>query len=801
MPNTLTKPKPRLRQVLNIMVVSAILGTTVAITLAMSYRLLMSRFNLLEQQALSHARLVALNSEYGIYTGNRSDLTRIATTLNDTAPWLELCFYDRISRLLCHHYDSPTATTPHRLDFPTELSQRLELVFLNWFAQPHLTIDLPVNGKGLFNDDLAAYTDPEIGSIRLTLDLTEIVGDLRRALLEAVLISLLITVLGIIITLRLSGRLVSPLSALSHAADTISLGHLDVQLPVHGTREVAHLICVFNRMTQQLADYREQDAKHRRELADKVTERTEQLKAALTRTEQLKTQAESASAAKSRFLATISHEIRTPLHAIIGFTELLMNLTLPARAQQHSQQILQAANALLEQINDILDFARMEAGYDNASEQTFALPELLDRVINLFAGQAQQKNLTLHQVSQGLPAHVRGYQRYLERILVNLLSNAVKFTPQGQVTLQVSVQDTTPDTVFLRFAVLDSGIGIAADQIERITHPFVQADDSAARQFAGSGLGLSLVSKALAAMHSELHIDSIPGEGSTFSFTVQLAVAPDAAHPALMPSPVRFAGGAKVLVVEDHPVNQCLIKEMLEHLGCRCDLADDGQQALSHVKRQAYQVILMDCQMPGLDGYQTARAIFDLKLQPAPVIIALTGDASEENRQRCQAAGMAGFLAKPCHLSVLHTELSHWLALAAAPEHNITVRHATSTTAAGLDEATLKQVRTLPNGAKVLEQVIELFLSRTPDQLEQLQQNVAERNCPATQALAHALKSASAQLGAKDLAQACWELEQYCRGGNTEQAGILLNNIVDTYQRASQALQSLYTDSRNQRPS
>ncbi len=367
---------------------------------------------------------------------------------------------------------------------------------------------------------------------------------------------------------------------------------------------------------------------------------------------------EAAARAKSEFLANMSHEIRTPLNGVVGVAELLREGLRPAEQRELLGVLQQSAQALAALVNDILDFSKAESGQMTLEETPFSPADILRQVSALFEPAAAAKGLRFTTVTDPeAEAPVVGDPLRLRQVFSNLAGNAVKFTEAGEVTVRLGA--SAPGR--LEFEVRDTGIGFAPAAAERIFDRFVQADSSTTRQFGGTGLGLAITKRLVELMGGEIGADSEPDRGSRFWVRLTLPPAPDPAAPPKEEAPVaRLA--ARVLLVEDHAVNQVLTQRLLARLGCETELAADGQQALEVFVPGRYDAILMDCHMPRLDGFLATAAI--RRREPPGVrvpIIALTASVLEEDRRRCHAAGMDDFLPKPLELAALSRTLARWV--------------------------------------------------------------------------------------------------------------------------------------------
>jgi len=366
--------------------------------------------------------------------------------------------------------------------------------------------------------------------------------------------------------------------------------------------------------------------------------------------QQAKAVAEAASEAKGRFLANVSHELRTPMNAILG----MVNLALPRQTDPVAADFLQTAKAsadlLLTVLNDLLDSAKIEAGRLELESAPFSLRRVLDHTTQVLALRASEKGISYScRMASDVPDALIGDQVRLQQVLLNLAGNGIKFTERGEVAVSVRVESREADRVFLEFAVRDTGIGIPRADLDNIFQPFTQADPSITRKFGGTGLGLSICSSLVGMMGGRVWVESEPGQGSTFYFTARLPLAREPCSEPQAEKVLRAAPAAlRILLVEDNPANQKLVTHILRERGHAVDVAGDGHDGIRRAAHGHYDVILMDVQMPGMDGLEATRAIRARENGQGHVpIIAMTAHAMKGDRERCLAAGMDGYLPKP----------------------------------------------------------------------------------------------------------------------------------------------------------
>jgi len=370
--------------------------------------------------------------------------------------------------------------------------------------------------------------------------------------------------------------------------------------------------------------------------------------------------AEAATRAKSEFLANMSHEIRTPMNAIIGMTSLLSDTAMTSQQCEFVDTIRTAGDTLLGIVNDILDFSKIESGKLEMEQTAFILRKCIEETIELLAPKASEKGLGLRfSIDEQTPRVVVGDVTRLRQILVNLVGNALKFTSRGEVFVSVTGRLVGDRTYELQFIVKDTGIGIPKDRLHRLFTSFSQVEPSTTRNYGGTGLGLAICKRLCEAMGGHISVDSEEGAGSTFQFTIRAdATSMPAQPPAAIRKPSQSQTALRILVAEDNAVNQRVAVLLLEKLGYHADVAANGLEVMRALKRKPYDVILMDVQMPELDGLEATRLIHrELSGDQRPRIVAMTASAMQEDRQACFDAGMDDYVSKPIRLSTLEAAL------------------------------------------------------------------------------------------------------------------------------------------------
>ncbi len=610
------------------------------------------------------------------------------------------------------------------------------------------------------------------------------IRDLNRPVYE-VLGAILLLSLGVFFSV--ARALSRPVQELTRVANALQREDYDVDIKTSwSASEIGQLTRALSQLRDTLAAARAQNRSYNDGLV------------------RAKQSAEAADQAKSAFVANISHEIRTPINALLGLSHLCLDTALDARQRDYVSKIERAAQGLLGLVDDVLDFSKIEAGALVLEAEPFELDDVLSQVRIIVGDLAQSKGLAFSiTVGEGIPARVVGDAFRLQQVLINLAGNAVKFTATGTVRVEAELRRSDDRSIEIGFAVHDSGIGLSPEHQHRLFKAFSQADNSTTRLYGGSGLGLVISQRLVQAMGGTIEVMSQPGVGSVFRFSVRFATIAQTLARLERRSRPRLAGaadsrtvlrGRRILVAEDNDFNQQVVRELLERFGATVVVAGNGLDAIARVEQEAaFDLVLMDVQMPVMDGIEAVQQLRTRYSSSDLVILAMTANVAPEDRLRCRTAGMNGFVPKPIVPERFYSLLAHWIAAPAdgrgAPTKAVSEPVTTfvppplPVAAPAFDAGLLLAL--VEGDLDDAQLLAEQFAQSARATIAEMRVAQSARDLAALKRLAHRFKSAAAQIGAGACRACCIALEG---SATIEEADALVVELMELIEALVSAL-------------
>lgn len=720
----------------------------------------------------THARLIATQAPNSLLTHDHREASRLLSTLGSSPNIVAAQILSADGVPIAHYQREHESTTP----FPSTIAQSLQ-------TSDYLFVRYPIGNSA----DL-----PLLGYVDLASSQQQLQNSIHNSLVETAALLLVAFATALAITQSVIQQITAPVEQLSTLVNQAAENPLTpVRVNIQSSDELGNLGHGLNLMLNQLQAREQELTEYHAGLETLVESRTHALNQATA-------EARAANQAKSAFLARMSHEIRTPMNAVIGLTRLVLNSPLTPAARHQLEQVLNSSDALLHIINDILDYSKIEAGRMTLESRPFHLSDVFTSLQGLLGLKAHDKGLRLSfHAAPGIPALLQGDTIRLGQILINLVGNAIKFTEHGEVSVHVAPLEhtSTPEGLTLCFRVCDTGIGIAPEYLPELFSPFSQADDSITRCYGGTGLGLAICQQLVELMGGEISVTSTPGAGSCFQFTARFTPASpalkpspamQAALPAVPASPRRLWSGETILVVDDVEINRNIVVSLLEGFGLQADLACDGQQAVDKLLAHPYPLVLMDIQMPVLDGLSATRLIRSHASLADVPILAMTAHAMPEDRQRSHDAGMNAHLTKPIDPDVLYTLLAEWL----PPSSTSTTTSAPVNTPQASESPELPTMRGIDTqrGLQLHDQRHTLYLKNLhafrrdfAETLTRLRSQLAQQDDTGARRQVHSLKSVAASLGMSELADTARQLEQqlHTQPGSTVDLTVLETHMSE----------------------